>query len=164
MDSTTRLHLATKIHFALIRLLGTGIDVGLMLQRELYALDVINVCRASDDDELAHLAEQFVRLSQLEAAYRYNLSPALADVQPEPVPAPGGAPRGSTTRPLPVRPVPLTPFKVRTPSAQAAPVGVDNPRVRSRAAKLPARAAMPATPLWRRPLDLLGMTAQRLHH
>lgn len=164
MDSTTRLHLATKIHFALIRLLGTGIDVGLMLQRELYALDVINVCRASDDDELAHLAEQFVRLSQLEAAYRYNLSPALAEVSPDPAPTSGNLPRGGATRPVPVRPVPLTPFKVRTPAAQATSAGTDSPRARSRSAKLAARSAVPATPLWRLPLDLLGMTSHRLPH
>ncbi len=164
MDSTTRLHLATKIHFALIRLLGTGIDVGLMLQRELYALDVINVCRASDDDELAHLAEQFVRLSQLEAAYRFNLSPALAEATPEPAPSAGGSPRGGVTRPVPVRPVPLTPFKVRTPAAQAAPANIDSSRLRSRGNKLPARSTTPVTPLWRLPLDLLGMTGHRLHH
>ena len=61
MDSTHRLHLATKIHFALLKQLGSGIDVGLMLKRELYALDVLNVCRASDNDELEQLAEQFVQ-------------------------------------------------------------------------------------------------------
>jgi hypothetical protein len=87
MDSNHRLHLATRIHFALLRELGSGIDVGLMLSRDLYALDVINVCRASDNEELEHLAEQFVRASRVQ-------------------PADGAA----ATRPAPVRPRPVTPF------------------------------------------------------
>lgn len=64
MDSRThRLQIATRIHFALLRELGSGIDVGLMLSRELYALDVLNVCRASENEELERLAEQFVHAS-----------------------------------------------------------------------------------------------------
>ncbi len=64
MDSTYRLHLATRIHFILLRELGSGIDVNLMLKRDLYALDVINVCRASDSDELSRLADQFIAASR----------------------------------------------------------------------------------------------------
>jgi hypothetical protein len=64
MDTNYRLHLATRIHFILLRELGRGIDVSLMLKRELYALDVINVCRASDNDELARLAEQFIKATR----------------------------------------------------------------------------------------------------
>lgn len=64
MDPRThRLQIATRIHFALLRELGSGIDVGLMLSRELYALDVLNVCRASENEELERLAEQFVHAS-----------------------------------------------------------------------------------------------------
>ncbi|MFN3415075.1 MAG: hypothetical protein ACK4ZD_02015 [Caldimonas sp.] len=64
MDRRThRLQIATRIHFALLRELGSGIDVGLMLSRELYALDVLNVCRASENEELERLAEQFVQAS-----------------------------------------------------------------------------------------------------
>ena len=61
MDSNDRLHLATRIHFILLRELGSGIDVNLMLKRDLYALDVINVCRASDNEELIRLADLFVK-------------------------------------------------------------------------------------------------------
>lgn len=63
MDATHRLHLATKIHFGLLRHLGEGIDVGAMLKREDYALDVINVCLACGDDELRRLAQSFVEVS-----------------------------------------------------------------------------------------------------
>ena len=64
MDTNERLHLATRIHFILLRDLGSGIDVNLMLKRELYALDVINVCRAIDNDELSRLAELFIKASR----------------------------------------------------------------------------------------------------
>ena len=82
MDSTHRLHLATRIHFALLRELGSGIDVGLMLSRDLYALDVINVCRASENEELEQLAEQFVRVSQAQPA---DGAAASRPVRPRPV-------------------------------------------------------------------------------
>lgn len=59
MDANHRLHLATKIHFGLLRHLGEGIDIGALLKREDYALDVINVCLACDDAELRGLAESF---------------------------------------------------------------------------------------------------------
>jgi hypothetical protein len=64
MDNKDRLHLATRIHFILLRELGSGIDVDLMLKRELYALDVINVCRAIDNDELSRLTELFIEASR----------------------------------------------------------------------------------------------------
>jgi hypothetical protein len=82
MDSTHRLHLATRIHFALLRELGSGIDVGLMLSRDLYALDVINVCRASDNEELEHLAEQFVQASRVQPS---DSAAATRPVRPRPV-------------------------------------------------------------------------------
>ncbi|HWP18989.1 MAG TPA: hypothetical protein VNO84_07660 [Burkholderiaceae bacterium] len=63
MDANHRLHLATKIHFGLLRHLGEGIDVGAMLKREDYALDVVNVCLACTDPELRQLAAQFVEAS-----------------------------------------------------------------------------------------------------
>ena len=40
MDPTSRLRIATRIHYALLRHLGTGIDVGYMLKREDYAREV----------------------------------------------------------------------------------------------------------------------------
>src|SRR5262245_43074370 len=63
MDTNYRLHLATRIHFIMLREFGRGIDVELMLERDLYAIDVINVCRAVDNDELSRLGELFIEAS-----------------------------------------------------------------------------------------------------
>lgn len=122
MDCTSRLHLATRIHYALLRQLGSGIDVALMLQREMYALDVVNVCLASDDDELARLAEQFVRASALDRSVPSNLLLPPEAREPQAGYQVSGhdasAPRTAPLRPSsPVRPAPVTPFKVRTPLA-----------------------------------------------
>jgi hypothetical protein len=63
MDPTSRLRIATRIHYALLRHLGTGIDVGYMLKREDYAREVLYVCEGSGDPELAALARKFERAS-----------------------------------------------------------------------------------------------------
>jgi hypothetical protein len=63
MDPTSRLRIATRIHYALLRNLGTGIDVGYMLKREDYAREVLYVCEGSGDAELASLARKFERAS-----------------------------------------------------------------------------------------------------
>ncbi|GIX23035.1 MULTISPECIES: hypothetical protein [Caldimonas] len=69
MDAQSRrLQIATRIHFTLLRELGSGIDVGLMLSRERYALDVLHVCRASENEELERLAEEFAQISRQHAA------------------------------------------------------------------------------------------------
>lgn len=121
MDCTRRLHLATRIHDALQRQLGSGIDVALMLQREMYALDVVNVCLASDDDELVRLAEQFACASALDRVGPYNLLPPQAREPRAPYQVSGQDEPASRTAPVrpstPVRPTPVTPFKVRTPLA-----------------------------------------------
>ena len=64
MDETTntQLLLATRIHHALLRHLGSGIDVGAMLAREGYAREVLYVCEGCGDAELKALGEQFMRL------------------------------------------------------------------------------------------------------
>jgi hypothetical protein len=64
MDDTTntQLLLATRIHHALLRHLGSGIDVGAMLARESYAREVLYVCEGCDDAELKALGEQFKRV------------------------------------------------------------------------------------------------------
>ena len=63
MDPTSRLRIATRIHYALLRHLGTGIDVGYMLKREDYAREVLYVCEGTGDPELASLARKFERAS-----------------------------------------------------------------------------------------------------
>jgi len=63
MDPTSLLRIATRIHYALLRHLGTGIDVGYMLKREDYAREVLYVCEGTGDPELASLARKFERAS-----------------------------------------------------------------------------------------------------
>jgi len=60
MDSDTQLRLATRIHSALLRYLGTGIDVASMLSRKSYAREVIYVCSGCSDPELNALAKEYV--------------------------------------------------------------------------------------------------------
>ncbi|MFN0185700.1 MAG: hypothetical protein ACKVQR_17960 [Aquabacterium sp.] len=66
--STSRLQLATKIHFYLLRELGHGIDVEQMLHSDLYARDVLLVCEACRGTGLADLAGQFRRAMPQPAA------------------------------------------------------------------------------------------------
>jgi len=61
MDRSTnrRLQLATRIHYALLREIGQGIDVGRLLKHPLYARDVLLVCDACTGHDLRRLATAF---------------------------------------------------------------------------------------------------------
>jgi hypothetical protein len=61
MDRSTnrRLQLATRIHYALLREIGQGIDVGSLLKHPLYARDVLLVCDACTGHDLRRLAIAF---------------------------------------------------------------------------------------------------------
>jgi hypothetical protein len=61
IDSSTnrRLQLATRIHYALLREIGQGIDVGRLLKHPLYARDVLLVCDACTGHDLPRLATAF---------------------------------------------------------------------------------------------------------
>lgn len=58
-SSNRRLQLATRIHYALLRELGTGIEVGRLLKQPLYARDVLLVCDACEGNDLRRLAKAF---------------------------------------------------------------------------------------------------------
>ena len=66
MQNNNRLRIATRIHFALLRHLGEGIDVGTMLKRDSEAREVLWVCQASGDAELVALSHQYERAAELE--------------------------------------------------------------------------------------------------
>jgi hypothetical protein len=68
LDSNNRLRIATRIHFALLRHLGTDVDVGNMLKSDNESREVLWVCDASGDEELMSLARKFRRASAAEAA------------------------------------------------------------------------------------------------
>ena len=66
MDLNTRLRIATRIHFALLRHLGEGVDVAVMLKHEELSREVLWVCEASGDPELMALGRQYQRAVTLE--------------------------------------------------------------------------------------------------
>lgn len=59
MDTSIRLRLATRIHFALLRHYGEDVEVGTLLKNEAEANEALWVCDASGDAELTALARQF---------------------------------------------------------------------------------------------------------
>ena len=59
VDSNTRLRIAARIHFALLRQYGEDVTVSTLLRGEGDAREALWVCEASGDDELAALARQF---------------------------------------------------------------------------------------------------------
>jgi len=65
LDANTRLRIATRIHFALMRHLGEGFDIGAMLRSDAEAREVLWVCQASGDRELMTLARQYERADML---------------------------------------------------------------------------------------------------
>jgi hypothetical protein len=76
MDPQLRRQLAHRIHLALMRELGQGIDVRQMLGSTLYARDVLLVCRAYPGTELRRLGEQF-RQATAELNERRGSQPAV---------------------------------------------------------------------------------------
>src|SRR5262245_51869887 len=58
-STNRRLQLATRIHYALLREIGHGIDVGRLLKQPLYARDVLLVCDACTGHDLRRLAIAF---------------------------------------------------------------------------------------------------------
>ena len=58
MDPTTRLRIATRIHFALLRHYGEDVAVSTLLRDEAQAREVLWVCEASGvDDLVAHAGD-----------------------------------------------------------------------------------------------------------
>lgn len=80
MDLNTRLRIATRIHFALLRHLGEGVDVGVMLKQESQAREVLWVCEASGDPELVALGRQYERAVALEEEARLAGGHAMQDI------------------------------------------------------------------------------------
>ncbi len=59
VDSNTRLRIAARIHFALLRHYGEDVAVSALLRGEGDAREALWVCEASGDNELIALARQF---------------------------------------------------------------------------------------------------------
>ena len=67
MHHPRRAQIANRIHLALMRELGQGIDLKKMLHNALYARDVLLVCQAYPGSELQQLGRQFVQVTRDEA-------------------------------------------------------------------------------------------------
>ncbi len=58
VDTSTRLRLATRIHFALLRHYGHKVEIGELMKLDGEVREAIWVCEASGDAELAAMARQ----------------------------------------------------------------------------------------------------------
>lgn len=58
LDTATRLRLATRIHFALLRHYGQKVEISALMKTEGEVREAIWVCEASGDSELAAMARQ----------------------------------------------------------------------------------------------------------
>lgn len=83
-NAANRLRIATKIHFAVRRYLGEGLDVGAMLKDAAYATEVLHVCRGSRDPELCALADQFAAAPRTESARTAPRQAATSQERPAP--------------------------------------------------------------------------------
>ena len=77
MTSFSRLQLATRIHFGLLRLIGEGVDVSRMLRQRAYADEVLGICRSLVDLGLIELADRFDDLTAAEDARAHMVQAAL---------------------------------------------------------------------------------------
>jgi hypothetical protein len=75
-DDQQRPRLALRIRELLLRELGEGIDVGLMLGPPAYARAVVSLCRGSRSAELAALGEAFLAAMEVDRHAR-GISPSL---------------------------------------------------------------------------------------
>ena len=70
MDPTTRLRIATRIHFALLRHFGEDVGIQALLDGDANAREALWVCEACGDAELVMLARQFNHAQALDLAMR----------------------------------------------------------------------------------------------
>lgn len=80
MDSTIRLRLATRIHFALRRNYGEDVEVSTLLRGLPEAREALWVCAASGDTELVSLAQQFAEATTVAALADAKAAQAQAAV------------------------------------------------------------------------------------
>ncbi len=91
MDSTVRLRIATRIHFALLRHYGEDVGVSTLLRGGQAAREALWVCQASEHPELAALGRELSDLLAAEAAERAQAL-SRADARSKPAAGPQDAP------------------------------------------------------------------------
>jgi hypothetical protein len=88
LDTTIRLRIATRIHFALLRQYGEDVAVGTLLKDGAAAREALWVCEASPNHELVALARKFDIATRQEARATQLRSEQAAASEP-------GAPQGA---------------------------------------------------------------------
>jgi hypothetical protein len=92
LDPTSRLRLATRIHFALLRQFGTTVEVSELLEGRGEGREALWVCAASGDAELVTLARDLARANK-----RSAIAPVQVELRPAvPAPRPGRVPQDTT--------------------------------------------------------------------
>ena len=76
MDPTSRLRLATRIHFALMRQFDEAVEVSDLLDNTASGREALWVCEASGDTELVALAQELRRATRRGVAAAPTASPA----------------------------------------------------------------------------------------
>lgn len=110
MDQHLRLRLASRINHLLLRELGEGVDVGMLLKRAPYAAEVLYVCAASANPELRALGEEFAAATRAHHE-QVVLEMQRAERELEPPPSTGPSSWASAT----------SDFSSSLPSAEGAP-------------------------------------------
>ena len=64
MNATAHLHLATRMHFALLRHYGQKVEIGELMKADGEVREAIWVCEASGDPELAAMAQDLRRANE----------------------------------------------------------------------------------------------------
>jgi hypothetical protein len=67
VDTSTRLRIATRIHFALLRQYGEHVEVGSLIKGGADVREAMWVCEASGDAELASMARQLRHADRVES-------------------------------------------------------------------------------------------------
>lgn len=76
MDTSTRLRIATRIHFALLRQYGEHVEIGSLMKGGADAREAMFVCEASGDTELATLARRLRHADRAESRAATTATPA----------------------------------------------------------------------------------------
>lgn len=80
MDTSTRLRIATRIHFALLRQYGEHVEIGSLMKAGADVREAIWVCEASGDANLAALARQLRHAERAESKTAAPKAAAPQDV------------------------------------------------------------------------------------
>jgi hypothetical protein len=100
VDTSTRLRIATRIHFALLRHYGAKVEIGALMKAEGDVREAIWVCEASGDAELAEMARQLRLANEAEAAPARPAAAAPVAATPQETPWSSNSSGFGVSRPI----------------------------------------------------------------